>query len=150
MPRLTNHYLMTIARCSNQFRTEKLKEYELSGQHCAYLLRISRDPGLTQEAIAKELFLNKSTVARQLRFLEEKGYVRRCPSLQDQRAMQVFPTEKTEAVLPKVRTVLREWNDYITADFTEEEKIMYRELLMRAAERARSFANGSKQEDMPE
>ncbi len=150
MPRLTNHYLMTIARCSNQFRTEKLKEYGLSGQHCAYLLRISREPGLTQDMIAKELFVNKSTVARQLRFLEEKGYVRRCPSPQDQRALQVFPTEKTEAVLPRVRAVLREWNDYITAGFTEEEKIMYRELLMRAAQRARSSLDGVRQEDMPE
>ncbi len=150
MPRLTNHYLMTIARCSNQFRTERLKEYGLSGQHCAYLLRISREPGTTQDVIAKEFFLNKSTVARQLQTLEEKGYVRRCPLPQDQRALQVFPTEKTAEVLPAVRAVLREWNDYITAGFTEEEKAMYRALLMRAAERARSFANGEKQEDMPE
>jgi len=149
MPRLTNHYIMSIARCSNQFRTERLKEYGILGQHCAYILRVSRQPGLTQDAIAKELHVNKSTAARQLAALEEKGYVRRCPSPQDQRALQVFPTDKTEKVLPKVRAVLQEWNDYVTDGFTDAEKELYRELLMRAAERARSFASGEKQEDMP-
>lgn len=149
MPRFTNHYIMTIARCSNQFRTERLQEYGLCGQHCAYLLRVSREPGTTQDSIAKELHVNKSTVARHLATLEAKGYVRRCPSPQDQRALQVFPTEKTEAVLPAVRAVLKEWNDYITAGFTDAEKEMYRELLLRAAERAKSFSDAAKKEEMP-
>lgn len=111
-----NRYIMTIARCSNQFRSERLRDTGLCGQHCAYILRVCREPGTTQDAIAREIYVNKSNVTRQL------------------------------AVLPEVRAVLREWNECITADFTEEEKEQFKDLLARAAERAQQRLDEMKKE----
>ena len=62
------------------------------------------------------------------------------------RAMEVYPTEKALAVLPEVRAVLREWNECITADFTEEEKEQFKDLLARAAERAQQRLDEMKKE----
>ena len=135
MPSISR-YIMTIARCSNQFRSERLQGTGLCGRHCAYILRVCRAPGTTQDAIAKEIYVNKSNVTRQLAALEQEGFVERRPCETDSRAMEVYPTEKALAVLPQVRAVLQEWNAYITADFSEEEKEQVSSLLARAAARA--------------
>ena len=135
MPSISR-YIMTIARCSNQFRSERLQGTGLCGRHCAYILRVCRAPGTTQDAIAKEIYVNKSNVTRQLAALEQEGFVERRPCETDSRAMEVYPTEKALAVLPQVRAVLQEWNAYIAADFSEEEKEQFSSLLARAAARA--------------
>ena len=84
-----NRYIMTIARCSNQFRSERLRDTGLCGQHCAYILRVCREPGTTQDAIAREIYVNKSNVTRQLAALEQNGFVERRPCETDSRAMEV-------------------------------------------------------------
>ena len=141
-----NRYIMTIARCSNQFRSERLRDTGLCGQHCAYILRVCREPGTTQDAIAREIYVNKSNVTRQLAALEQNGFVERRPCETDSRAMEVYPTEKALAELPEVHAVLREWNECITADFTEEEKEQFKDLLARAAERAQQRLDEMKKE----
>jgi len=137
---------MMISRCSNQFRSERLRDTGLCGQHCAYILRVCREPGTTQDAIAREICVNKSNVTRQLAALEQNGFVERRPCEADSRAMEVYPTEKALAVLPEVRAVLREWNECITADFTEEEKTQFLDLLARAADRAERRLNEVKKD----
>lgn len=145
MPSIS-HYIMMISRCSNQFRSERLRDTGLCGQHCAYILRVCREPGTTQDAIAREICVNKSNVTRQLAALEQNGFVERRPCEADSRAMEVYPTEKALAVLPEVRAVLREWNECITADFTEEEKTQFLDLLARAADRAERRLNEVKKD----
>ena len=145
MPSISR-YIMMIARCSNQFRSERLRDTGLCGQHCAYILRVCREPGTTQDAIAREIYVNKSNVTRQLATLEQNGFVERRPCETDSRAREVYPTEKALAVLPEVREVLRTWNEAITADFTEEEKIQFMDLLSRAADCARRCVDEMKKE----
>ena len=145
MPSISR-YIMMISRCSNQFRSERLRDTGLCGQHCAYILRVCREPGTTQDAIAREICVNKSNVTRQLAALEQNGFVERRPCEADSRAMEVYPTEKALAVLPEVRAVLREWHDCITADFTEEEKTQFLDLLARAADRAERRLNEVKKD----
>ncbi len=145
MPSISR-YIMMISRCSNQFRSERLRDTGLCGQHCAYILRVCREPGTTQDAIAREICVNKSNVTRQLAALEQNGFVERRPCEADSRAMEVYPTEKALAVLPEVRAVLREWNECITADFTEEEKTQFLDLLARAADRAERRLNEVKKD----
>lgn len=145
MPSISR-YIMMISRCSNQFRSERLRDTGLCGQHCAYILRVCREPGTTQDAIAREICVNKSNVTRQLAALEQNGFVERRPCEADSRAMEVYPTEKALAALPEVRAVLREWNECITADFTEEEKTQFLDLLARAADRAERRLNEVKKD----
>ena len=145
MPSISR-YIMMISRCSNQVRSERLRDTGLCGQHCAYILRVCREPGTTQDAIAREICVNKSNVTRQLAALEQNGFVERRPCEADSRAMEVYPTEKALAVLPEVRAVLREWNECITADFTEEEKTQFLDLLARAADRAERRLNEVKKD----
>ena len=133
-----NHHIMTIARSSNLFRSERLQGTGLCGPHCPYILRVCREPGTTQEAIARALCMNKSSVARQLASLEQSGFVERRPCPTDSRAMEVYPTQKAFDALPAVRAMLAEWNERITDGFSDEERALFAALAERAAANARA------------
>ena len=110
-----------IARCGAQFRNDNLAELDLKGCHASYLLEICRNPGISQDTLARRICINKSNIARQLVVLEEGGFVRRQPSQEDKRAMEPYPTEKTLELLPRIRQILGQWSRYLTQDLTEEE-----------------------------
>ena len=61
-------------------------------------LRKLRDKhGISQEKLAKMIYINKSNVTRNLAVLEKNGYIERRPAENDKRVMLVFPTQKAQA-----------------------------------------------------
>lgn len=138
MPNFT-HSLNIVARCTRMQREGKLKSLQIGGGQVPYLLRLHRCPGLTQEELAKALYVNKSTAARAIANLERAGYVERRPSPDDRRRYLLFLTEKAEIVLPQVRSTVHEWNDYLLEDFTEEEQEALVGMLERVAKRAQKY-----------
>lgn len=115
-------YISRTWRCAILFRTDKLEQEGLNGYQHTYILRICQNPGISQEQLAKMVYINKSNVTRQLAILEQNGFITRVPGEKDKRVMQVFPTQKAIDVYPKVHDLLLEWNDYLVEDFTEEER----------------------------
>ena len=79
-------------------------------------------------------------MTRQLSLLEQNGYVIRQTSKTDKRITEVYPTQKAIDILPVVFSVLGEWNDYITEDFTTEEKHYLLTLLERVAGKSKAYA----------
>lgn len=136
MPRIMKSMNM-IARCQALYRGERLPAEDLAPSHFGFLLCTYNSPGLTQEQIADRLCLNKSTVARGIAYLEEHGYVKREISSEDKRAMRVYPTEKTQAVIPHVRECNDEWNSLITEGISEGELSVFRSVLLRIEESAK-------------
>ena len=123
------HNITDIARCAAQYRTEELAPLGLKACHGSYLSVICACPGITQDQLAKRIFINKSNVARQLAILEEEGFVERRACTEDKRAMQVYPTDKALEVLPRINTILVRWEEYLTQDLTEKEKILLTQML---------------------
>ena len=110
-----------IARCSDMFRDERFAPLGLNGRQSVCLLHVCRRPGITQDALSKNLFLDKSNVTRQMALLEEAGYVERRPDENDRRQICVFPTARAEAILPEIRDGFRAWREYLGAALTDEE-----------------------------
>lgn len=121
MPTLM-HHITDIARCAAQFRTEELAPLGLKACHASYIAAICKAPGITQDHLARTLFINKSNVARQLVILEESGFVERRPCPEDKRAMQVYPTEKAKESLPQIIDIFRSWEDFVAQDLSPEER----------------------------
>lgn len=111
-----------IARLATLYREQELKKYGLGAMHHTYLLNICRNPGISQEALAKLIFVNKSNVARQLAILEEKGFVIRQTSPNDRRQLSVYPTETTLALIPTIQEMLQSWNAQVMTDFSDPEQ----------------------------
>ena len=96
-------------------------------------------PGRSQEELAQELCLNKSTVARSLNSLEEKGYITRTPLPNDKRQFSVFPTEKMQTILPEVKKASEEWMKLLSSDISEDELKIFDSVLERMQARAREI-----------
>ena len=132
-------YINTIARCANLYHDEALQSAGLSSYQSAYIPIICTHPGITQDQIARQLHVNRSSVTRQLTSLEENGFVIRRRSTDDRRAVEVYPTDKAQAVLPAVREARRKWRPLLLEDVTDAEREALDHLLARLADRAVSL-----------
>lgn len=135
MPSLMR-YINVVSRCGASFRGAKLADTDLGDTHHSYILAVCHNPGISQDKLARKLFINKSNVTRNLAYLENHGYVTRRQSDEDRRVICVYPTQKALDALPGIRAILREWNGYITEGFTEEEMATFLSMMKRVSERA--------------
>lgn len=132
-----------VNRCAVLFRTEKLEGTGLNGHQHTYISNVCRNPGISQDQLAKLIYINKSNVARQLAALEQLGFVTREPSPTDKRVLLVYPTQKAIDLYPYIQQMLGEWNDYITSDFTEEERALLSSMMERVMEKASDYVSGN-------
>jgi len=129
-----------ITRCQGLYRTDRLPDAGLRPIHHSMIFAICRNPGISQEELASQVCLNKSTITRQLAPLEEQGYVERKQSESDKRVIHVFPTQKMKDILPTIRQITMDWNAYLTEGFSEEELAQFSAMLDKITERAQKYA----------
>ncbi len=139
MPSLMR-YINVISRCGMLWRGDKLRGTGLRPGQAAYILTLCHTPGLSQEQVARRIYIDKSNVTRHLAALEREGFVERKQSETDRRVSLVYPTAKAYGILPLVRQITREWNEYLTDGWTEEEIDTLKQLLARVGERATAYA----------
>lgn len=123
--------LTYLMRSRKRFMGEKLKEYGFSGGMYLILLHVDRHPGLSQDAIATHLYLDKCNVARKAKKLEELDCLYRETDPNDRRQNKLFLTEKGKLLAPTIRKYLGQWGDEVTAGLTEDEKETLITLLMK-------------------
>jgi len=138
MPQITRD-ITELARCGAQYRNDRLSSLGLKGCHASFLLEVSRNPGISLDRLASLIFINKSNITRHAATLEENGFITRQPSPNDKRVLQLFPTEKTLALLPEIRDTFWTWRLRVTADLTEEEQEQLSALLGKMKRRATEY-----------
>lgn len=131
--------LNNISRSQAVYRSSRITADDLQSSHYAYVLAVSREPGRSQEDIAKELCVNKSTAARNINYLEEKGYVVRQPLPNDKRQFSVCPTNKMLSVIPEIRSASKEWMTLLSEGIPEDELEIFDSVLSRMQEKAREI-----------
>jgi len=131
-----------LTRSEGVYRTDRLDIPELKGWHHTYILAICKNPGLSQDELARHIAVNKSNVARNLAHLEESGYVKREISSKDRRVINVFPTQKMLDIFPKVKAITMEWNNYLAEDLTPDEFEQFQSILERLTQKAAIYMNG--------
>ena len=77
----------------------------------------------------KTLKIDKGTTARDLKKLEEQGFVTRIKDENDKRSNKIYLNDKAKDVREGVLDVLNDWNKEITKSLTEEEEEMLKSLL---------------------
>ena len=92
---------------------------------------VSDNPGTTQDAIVSHMYIDKCTVARRTKRLEELGYISRETGKEDRRENNLYVTESGEKLVPVIREILRDWAKSVTRDLSDEERILLIALLDR-------------------
>ena len=115
-------YISRTSRCSELYYNETFKQYDLTGRQHIYILSVCRNPGISQDKLAKIIYVNKSNVARQLALLEQNKFITRTQCSLDKRQIKVYPTEKATDLYPIIIDNLKQWNFKLLEDFSEEDQ----------------------------
>ena len=134
-----SRYINVTARCANLRRSQALKSLGLCGNQHTYVLTVCRNPGISQERLAREIYVHKSNAARQVAALEAAGFIERRVNPLDKRELLLYPTPRAEAARPVIRQALAEWNDQLTEGFTPDEREQLERLMERVMQRARAL-----------
>ncbi len=134
-------HINIIARCAGMYRADKLGSSDLGAVYHSYILTIFNNPGISQDELAQNIYINKSNVTRKVNFLEENGYVTRRQSKTDRRVIHVYPTDKMAQLYPKVRAITDECNEYLTDGLSEQQIEQLRMLLEYVSGRAKKYVN---------
>lgn len=131
--------LNNISRCQAVYRKKSVGEADLHPSQYAFVLTISHSPGRSQEELARELCVDKSTVARVLACLEKNGYITRAPNEKDRRQTLVYPTEKMLEVRPKIQQANRAWTARLTRDIPPGDLEIFHRVLERLEQSAKTI-----------
>ena len=139
MPKIMKS-LNRISRCQAIFRGKNLDG--VCPAHHAFIFAICRAPGRPQDELARDICLNKSTVARAMTQMEEAGLVKRESNPLDKRQILVYPTEKALELLPKISDIAESWNSLISKDVSEEEMEIFKRVLSKIEKNASGVIGG--------
>ena len=101
-----------------KYINDNVKEEELSFGLHPLLIKIYRNEGISQEELAEALHLNESTIARNLKKLEDKGFIER---INDKRKKIIKITPKGGKIAQKVMDLDEMWDKKLKSNLTDEE-----------------------------
>lgn len=132
-------HLTAISRCGFEYRKKYLEKDGIDAKQARFLVEVCDSPGISQDGLARRLLVDKSTVTRIGAALEESGYITRQNCTEDRRVTRIYPTEKTETLLPRIHGAWDTWEAQITKDLTQAEIAQLGELLRKMKNAARAY-----------
>ncbi|EAC5836848.1 MarR family transcriptional regulator [Listeria monocytogenes] len=135
-----------IHRSESTFKNKKLLETGLNIGQLRYLWTLYKEDGISQESMAKRFMLDKASVTRHIKRLEELGMIRREIDAKDRRIQRIFVTETGFQMRDLIEEVTAEWSALLTANFSEKEKDDLMHLIGRLSDNAIIAVEGGESE----
>ena len=89
-----------IARALDSIANIEFRDLELARGQYLYLVRIAEQPGIIQEELSELLKVDRSTVARSVKKLEERGLIQQRPMGENLKIKEWELTEKGQKIYP--------------------------------------------------
>lgn len=122
--------LQRIAIQTRKNYSSELRKLNLHiGQELA-LHYLWKEDGITQATLRHKIGSEASTVSNMIRKLEEDGIVYREKSSEDNRATNIFLTEKGKALQKPIEQMWRDHEQKLLNNLADEELLLLRRLLM--------------------
>lgn len=134
--------LTHISRCMGQYRTRRLEPLGLTARQASLLQEICATPGISQEQLARRVFLNKSVVARALAALEDNGFVQRNACQKDKRVTRLHPTQYTLQILPQLQSIETDCEQFLNEGMGVQEIATLQDMLDKLQKRAAKWTEG--------
>ncbi len=110
-----------LHRSYTTYINRNFREEGLNYSHVPLLVAIYLNSDISQEKIAKNLKIDKGSVAKGFRKLEEKGYLVRNRDENDRRKYNIVLTESGKEIIEKAAKVNNVWESTVLKDFDSEE-----------------------------
>ena len=112
----TAPFISILYREHAKYINDNVKDEDLSFGLHPLLIKIYRNEGINQEQLARDFHLNESTITRNLKKLEDKGFIER---IKDKRKKIIKATPKGERIARKVMDFDKKWDEQL--NLTDEE-----------------------------
>lgn len=114
-------YIAVLHRQEQKYINRMMKRYGLGYSCYNFLLYLSRNEGVSQKALCRDMVIDEALAARAMKKLEGQGYVRR-DKKEGGRTYQLFLTEKGHALIPALRAAVAGWWQTLTAGWDETQR----------------------------
>lgn len=138
------HYFSVIYRHGRILRERGLKRFGLTGWQMRYLKYIEKNPGISQEDLARNLQIDKGAVAKAIKDMSEKGYVKRVKNPDDKRAYNLFTTDRASCICARGHEYLAEFEKKMVQGMTDEEIATFEALLGKVTDNILKMLEGEK------
>jgi DNA-binding MarR family transcriptional regulator len=110
-----------IHRTRMMYLNDKMSDLDISAGQFPFILILSEEEGITQEEMAAHFHIDKGTVARALKKLEDNEYLFRKIDSENRRRYLIYLTEKGRKSVPQIINIDNEWEDNLCSKFSEFE-----------------------------
>ncbi|MBR2890248.1 MAG: MarR family transcriptional regulator [Oscillospiraceae bacterium] len=127
------HYAKILHWCTDQAMTNALAQMELTaaqGHIMGYLAH--RDQAPCSRDVEEAFRLSHPTVSGLLSRLEKKGFIEFRPDPADRRCKRIYILPKGLECTETMHRTIRETEEQMVRDFSEEEKLLFTQLMSRA------------------
>ena len=127
----TTPFISLIFRKHAKYLNKRMESVNLTFGLYPFLIEIYSNDGISQEDLAKILYLNESTVTRNLEKLEKRGLIVRTPN----KRKKIIPiTDEGKEVAKIVMDYDEKWDEIIKKDLSEEEYNSFKKTLIKICE----------------
>jgi MarR family transcriptional regulator, temperature-dependent positive regulator of motility len=110
-----------IHRTRMMYLNDRMNDLDISAGQFPFILILSEEEGITQEEMAAHFHIDKGTVARALRKLEDNEYLFRKIDSENRRRYLIYLTEKGRKSVPQIINIDNEWEDNLCSKLSEGE-----------------------------
>ncbi|MGB7968602.1 MAG: MarR family transcriptional regulator [Methanobacterium sp.] len=110
-----------IHRTRMIFLNDKIGNMDITAGQFPFIIVLSNEEGISQEELAAYFHIDKGTVARALRKLEDKEYLFRKVDSLNRRRYLIYLTEKGRKAVPTVINIEKEWENSMCSKFSKED-----------------------------
>ena len=109
-------YISVLYRQFQIYINNNTKDLQISASEYIFLRQMYKNDNMSQEQLSKNLIIDKSATARDIKSLEEKEYIIRKKDDNDKRTNRIKLTKKGIEIKDRLSNLLEEWNNEITSD----------------------------------
>lgn len=121
------------------FISKSLSTQDLSYSDSIFLVNIGDNEGTTQEELANFLAIDKAAIARSVKNMEEKGYLRTERSNVDKRAKKLSLSDSGKELYQYMQDLNHQWMDQIMGDLAPDEIKLFIQTIDHISNRAKTF-----------
>ena len=125
-----------IGRLGIAYARERINEPELSTVQYKVCVTIYNEPGLSQDAVSRELGMDKSSIAKLIAKLMTDDVVYRKTNPKDHREYQLYLTDKGQNLTQEFVNYLFEWEMTLCMNVGVDHSVIHEQLsaMLKAAE----------------
>lgn len=116
------------------FVNKEAKHLNITGSQMPCLKFISHKPGITQEDLANTFQIDKGSIARAVKKLEDNELLYRINDPANRRKYLIFLTEKGENIIPEIKGIEERWKKIVCEGLNEDENSKLMEFMNLLAE----------------